>query len=65
LAIVLANIMESAWKLLYLTGAPPLTRMVVELFGREVTVSDAKARRELGYRGAVSHAAGLAEMRQA
>jgi nucleoside-diphosphate-sugar epimerase len=64
LAYVLANIMESAWKLLYLKGAPPLTRMVVELFGREVTVSDAKARRELGYRGTVSHAAGLAEMRQ-
>lgn len=42
---------------------PPLTRVVVALIGHEVTVDDAKARRELGYRGAVTIDAGLAEMR--
>lgn len=46
----------------FLTGAPPLTRMVVALFGEEVTVDDGKARRELGYEGRVTPANGLAEM---
>lgn len=63
LAVFLAHVLELSWKALALKGDPPLTRAVVELFGREVTVSDAKARRELGYRGQMTHAAGLADMR--
>ncbi|MCP4868678.1 MAG: NAD-dependent epimerase/dehydratase family protein [Proteobacteria bacterium] len=46
----------------FLPGAPPLTRMVVALFGEEVTVDDGKARRELGYEGTVTPADGLAAM---
>jgi len=42
---------------------PPVTRTALALVGHEVTVDDAKARRELGYRGAVTIDAGLAEMR--
>ena len=42
---------------------PPITRTAVALVGGEVTVVDAKARRELGYTAAVTRAAGLAEMR--
>jgi nucleoside-diphosphate-sugar epimerase len=42
---------------------PPVTRTAIALIGVEVTVDDAKARRELGYIGAVSREAGLAEMR--
>lgn len=41
---------------------PPLTRTAFSLMAHEVTVDDAKARRELGYRGAVSLEAGLAEL---
>jgi len=41
---------------------PPLTRTALALVGHEVTVDDAKARRELGYRGAVTIEAGLAQM---
>jgi nucleoside-diphosphate-sugar epimerase len=42
---------EAAWSVVgSLTGTePPLTRTAVNLFFREVTVRDAKARRELGY----------------
>jgi len=46
----------------FVPGNPPLTRMVVGLFGEEVTVDDGKARRELGYEALVSPATGLAEL---
>jgi len=49
-----------------LTGwmkAPPVTRTAIALIGQEVTVVDAKARRELGYTSHVSRAQGVAEMR--
>jgi len=42
---------------------PPVTRTAIALVGQEVTVVDAKARRELGYVGKVSREQGLAEMR--
>ena len=54
---------ELAWRTLRLKGAPPLTRMTLGLVGQEVTVNDAKARRELGYTSAVSREAGLSAMR--
>jgi nucleoside-diphosphate-sugar epimerase len=41
---------------------PPLTRTAFALMAHEVTVIDAKARRELGYAGAKTIAEGLAEM---
>lgn len=43
---------------------PPVTRTAIALVGQEVTVVDAKARRELGYTAHVSRAQGLAELRQ-
>jgi nucleoside-diphosphate-sugar epimerase len=42
---------------------PPVTRTALALVGHEVTVDDAKARRELGYVGEVTREAGLAELR--
>jgi nucleoside-diphosphate-sugar epimerase len=42
---------------------PPVTKTAIALVGVEVTVDDAKARRELGYLGKVTREAGLAEMR--
>ncbi len=42
---------------------PVVTRTAIALLGVEVTVDDAKARRELGYVGKVTREAGLAEMR--
>ena len=41
---------------------PPITRTAFALIAHEVTVDDSKARRELGYTGAKSIEAGLAEM---
>ena len=42
---------------------PPITRQALVLVGQEVTVSDAKARAELGYKGAVGKEQGLAGVR--
>jgi len=42
---------------------PPVTKTALALIGHEVTVVDAKARRELGYTSHVSRERGLAEMR--
>lgn len=42
---------------------PPLTKTALALIGGEVTVVDAKARRELGYTGAMTREQGLAEIR--
>lgn len=57
-----AAVVEGLWSLLGRAN-PPLDRTSVRLIGEEVTVSDAKARAELGYTAAKSRDAGLAEMR--
>ncbi|MDM4771254.1 NAD-dependent epimerase/dehydratase family protein [Solimonas sp. SE-A11] len=62
LADTLAALGEAAWTLLPLRGEPPLTRSALNLFFREVTVRDDKARREIGYRPVVSVEEGLREL---
>lgn len=61
-AVAVACVGDAVWRGLRLSGTPPLPRIVVRLFGAEVTVSDAKARRELGYANVISREDGLAEM---
>lgn len=63
-ALTLATVGERIWELLRLPTPPPATRMAVRLFGEPVTVRDDKARRELGYRGAVTREQGLATLRR-
>lgn len=62
LAAALAAVGEAAWRWLPLKGEPPLTRTALNLLFRQVTVSDAKARRELGYAPVVSVEQGLQEL---
>ncbi len=61
-AQLIASISEWAWSTFHLRGAPPLTRATVRVIGEEVTVSDAKARRELGYKNVIAREEGLREM---
>lgn len=65
LAMTLATVSEALWNFFRLPGNPLITRQELLLAGREVTVSDAKARRELGYEGRMTQEAGLREMEQA
>lgn len=62
LARLAANVLEGLWRLAKVKSAPMATRVAVGLMGHEVTVNDAKARRELGYVGKVTREAGLAEL---
>lgn len=56
---ILARCCEFLWEYLPLPGVPPLTRLAVVLGCQEVTVSDAKARSELGYKARISIQQGL------
>ncbi len=57
-----ATVLEGIWRVLRLGGSPPITREVVKLIGGPLTVTDAKAREELGYSSSMSWAQGLAEI---
>ncbi|CAN5174526.1 NAD-dependent epimerase/dehydratase family protein [soil metagenome] len=65
LATALARGGELAWRVLPLGGSPPLTRFALWAASTECTLDDSKARSELGYKPAVTHEQGLAEIRQA
>ncbi len=62
LSMALATVSEALWTFFRLPGNPLITRQELLLAGREVTVSDAKARQELGYEGRMTREAGLREM---
>ncbi|HEX6228340.1 MAG TPA: NAD-dependent epimerase/dehydratase family protein, partial [Solirubrobacterales bacterium] len=62
-AAPLARIAESAWRLLPLPGAPPMTTFRAWILTQECTIDISKARRELGYQPIVSREQGLAELR--
>jgi len=57
-----AYLAELTWRLFRIAGEPPVTRSAVRLIGEEVTVSDEKARRELGYIPVITLEAGLKEL---
>jgi nucleoside-diphosphate-sugar epimerase len=62
-AAPLARVAETAWKLLPLSGDPPMTSFRSWLLTQECTIDISKARDELGYAPIVSHEQGLAELR--
>lgn len=64
LAFTLGRAMEFIWSITFRKNDPPLSRSMVRMIGRPFTTSDAAARRELGYVGLTSRAAGLALYRE-
>jgi nucleoside-diphosphate-sugar epimerase len=56
---------ETAWKLLPLRGAPPLTRFASWVASQECTIDDHRAREELGYTPVISREEGMRELRLA
>lgn len=61
-AMPMARVCEAAWKLLPLSGEPPMTAFRAWLLTQECTIEIAKARTELGYAPVVSREQGLAEL---
>ena len=61
-AAPLARVAETAWKVLPLRGAPPMTTFRSWLLTQECTIDISKARAELGYVPIISHQQGLAEL---
>jgi nucleoside-diphosphate-sugar epimerase len=62
LAAATAFVTEGLWSLFGAKNPPPVTRAAVKLIGEPVTVNDALARREIGYREVITREAGLAEL---
>lgn len=62
LALSAARVTEWTHTKLKRKGAPAITRTGVLLMGQQMTVNDARARRELGYRPVLSRDAGLADL---
>jgi nucleoside-diphosphate-sugar epimerase len=61
-ALGAAQVAEAAWRLLPLTGEPPLTRFGVWFASIECTLDDSRGRADLGYAPITSRADGLAAL---
>jgi nucleoside-diphosphate-sugar epimerase len=59
----LAVVVETAWRVLPLRGAPPITRFAVWAASVDCTIDISKARSELGYAPVKSRPEGLEELR--
>jgi nucleoside-diphosphate-sugar epimerase len=59
LAVTLGRLMDAVWAVTKKKGDPTISRSMTRLIGREFSVNDAAARRELGYVGKTSRTDGL------
>jgi nucleoside-diphosphate-sugar epimerase len=59
LASAIGRLLDAFWVVARKPGDPPASRSMMRMIGREFTINDAAARRELGYVGRTSRAAGL------
>jgi nucleoside-diphosphate-sugar epimerase len=62
IAWFMARVMEFVWRTFHRPGEPPLTRQMLRMVGYDFTVSDRRAREELGYAPVTSWVQGLAAM---
>ncbi len=63
-AVVMAHVFGGIWKTLGLKSRPPVMPLMIRLMGTEFSVSDEKARRELGYENAIDFAQGVKELKE-
>lgn len=59
LAAAAGRLCDTVWAVRRMDGDPPISRAMIRMIGREFSINDAAARRELGYVGRVSRADGL------
>jgi len=62
-AIFFAHLFGGIWKLLGLKSRPPVMPLMIRLMGTEFSVSDQKARTELGYKNAIDFQQGVRELK--
>jgi nucleoside-diphosphate-sugar epimerase len=65
IAWFMATLMEFFWIAFERPGHPPLTRQMLRMMGWDFTVSDRRAREELGYAPVTTWAEGIAQMADA
>ena len=61
-AVFAAHLMGGIWKVLGLKSRPPVAPIMIRLMGTEFSVSDEKARKELGYKNVISFQEGIAQL---
>ncbi|WP_433921099.1 NAD-dependent epimerase/dehydratase family protein [Paenibacillus taichungensis] len=59
LVSAIGRLFDTIWDITRKDGDPPISRSMIRMIGREFTVNDAAARRELGYVGRTLRDAGL------
>lgn len=63
MAWTMAGLMGAAWRMLRLSGEPPITRQMLRLIGKPFTINIRKAQTELDYAPHITMEQGLAGMR--
>lgn len=59
LASTIGRLFDAIWAVRRKDGDPPISRAMIRMIGREFSINDAAARRDLGYVGKVSRTDGL------
>jgi len=59
LVSAIGRLFDTIWAVTQKDGDPPISRSMIRMIGREFTVNDAAARRELGYVGRTLRDTGL------
>lgn len=62
-ALAMGNIVPVIWKLMKKDGPPPIDAELIHMQGTEYTISDKKAREELGYKDIISYEEGIEDLR--
>ncbi len=64
IASIAANSIELIWKTFNVKSRPPVAPLMIRLMGKEFSVSDTKARKELKYKNAISIDEGIEELKK-
>ncbi|MEM6894497.1 MAG: NAD-dependent epimerase/dehydratase family protein [Bacteroidota bacterium] len=62
-ALFFAHVFGGIWKILGLKSRPPVMPLMIRLMGTEFSVSDQKARNELGYKNVIDFQQGIQELK--
>jgi len=62
-ALAMGNLVPVIWKILRKKSPPPMSAEMIHMQATEYTVSDAKAREELGYEDVITYEEGLEELK--